>query len=128
MRETVRSLRIYFILVGMLALIGNLLSINSPQQSIFGAIFSMLGVLVGAAYVYAGFVLKKLLVSTPSVVEKLLLFSGGLVVVSLLVSLIYGALPAIAKSLVGLLIIWYLLRNVRRLSAEQKPVRVETEE
>lgn len=125
MRETVRSLRVYFILSGLLAVLGSLTllapilrtAISVTTAVIMVCVLGNLG--LGLAFLYVGFSLPKLLRSSPNWIIKLLYASAGWSVLFFIVRLPNGIQAGSFVMLtLTLLIVWYLLKNVRRLAAE----------
>ena len=133
MRETVRSLRLYFILSGLAelwlqsgVLVGILRSTISAA-TIAAAVFGIVGVSFSLAYLYVGAFLPALLrTSSHRVVMLLYISAGWLVVSSVLGFLSTDRVWVVVGLVLGLLIIWYLLRNVRRLTLEAQNVSSTT--
>ena len=120
MRETVRSLRAYFILSGLATLLsyGRALWVNS-QGAVIAIAIGIIGIGFSLAFLYVGFSLPALLRSSPGRITTLLYVSTGWVVFVFLVGLLEGLAPvALITLILSLLILWYLLKNVRRLAAE----------
>ncbi|OLB22087.1 MAG: hypothetical protein AUH15_07480 [Acidobacteriales bacterium 13_2_20CM_55_8] len=125
MKETVRSLRAYFILSGIaslwfgfLGLAVNLQTAISPATILMASI-GIVGVGFSLAFVYVGVFLPGLLRSSSHRIVILLYASTVWAVLTFLLSLLNSVQPgAIVVIVISLLILWYLLRNVRRLSAE----------
>jgi hypothetical protein len=120
MRETVRSLRAYFILSGLATLFsyGRALWVNS-QGAVIAIAIGIIGIGFSLAFLYVGFSLPALLRSSPGRIATLLYVSTGWVVFVFLVGLLEGLAPvALITLILSLLILWYLLKNVRRLAAE----------
>ena len=120
MRETVRSLRLYFILSGLAGGATNLVGVLGDQPAI-ARIFAFVGVGCGVAYLFVGFRLRHFLVTAPQQVLALLLagavFLAGLFGLAALFGEAGRTLPMV---ILGLLITWYLYVNVRRLAAESQ--------
>jgi len=118
MRETVGSLRAYFILSG-LAGIFSALRINLLSASILGAIVELITIGFSLAFVYVGFALSKLLRTSANRIATLLYASAGWSVFAFLLSILGGpSVIALLILILSLLIVWYLLKNVRRLAGE----------
>jgi hypothetical protein len=126
MRETVRSLRLYFILSGLaelwlqsMVLISNLRSTISAA-TIAAAVFGIVGLSFSLAFLYVGAFLPALLRTSSDRIVMLLYASAGWLVVSSapVFFLSTDRVWAVVGLVLGLLIIWYLLRNVRRLTLE----------
>jgi len=126
MRETVRSLRIYFILSGLLS--GGM-NLTSLLQGASGAVaaFALVGVGFAVAYLYVGIALPQLLTKAPARVTNVLIAGAVFLALLFLLDLLSGmtgrTLPMV---LVGLLITWYLFVNVRRLAAESQRAPAST--
>ena len=120
MRETVRSLKAYFIVISVLGLIGsiNLLSLFSLNPLFL--IFGLIGLAFALAYLYIGISLRKLLVDSPKIINSVILASMAYQVLNFLLSLLNGVqVASIVQLAIGLLITWYLLNSVKRLSSEE---------
>lgn len=120
MRETVRSLKAYFIVIAVLGLIGsiNLLPLFSLNPLFL--IFGLIGLAFALAYLYIGISLRKLLVESPKIINNVILASMAYQVLNFLLSLLNGVqLSSIIQLAIGLLITWYLLNSVKRLSSKE---------
>lgn len=120
MRETAGSLRVYFVLVGVLGGASNLSNLVRAPWSI-RSIGSALGVVLACALVYAGIKLNDLLVSTPARLEQLVIAEMAVSVLNVvLVALLFRpAFAQVALSLVvSVAIGLYLLSAIRRLAAD----------
>lgn len=125
MRETVRSLRLYFILSGLAELwlqsvvLLSILRSTISAATMAAAVFGIVGVSFSLAYLYVGALLPALLrTSSHRIVMLLYISAGWLVVSSVLGFLSTDRVWVVVGLVLGLLIIWYLLRNVRRLTLE----------
>ena len=125
MRETVRSLRGYFILSGLSGLFfaGSALRDSSPGQDAIATVILVVSIGFSLAFVCVGFFLTGLLRSSAGRIAKLLYTSAGWTLFVFFLSLLHGFTSSgLAKGLViltlSLLILWYLLRSVQRLAAE----------
>lgn len=121
MRETVRSLRAYFILSGLLSLVYSATALRATLQnpSAIPAILDLITVAIALAFIYVGFALPGLLRGSVERVVTLLYASTGWSVFVFLLTLMQGFNPvAFGFLILTVLILWYLLRNVRRLAAE----------
>jgi hypothetical protein len=133
MRETVRSLRFYFILSGLAELwlqsvvLVSILRSTISASAIVAAVFGIVGVSFSLAYLYVGAFLPALLrTSSHRIVMLLYISAGWLVVSSVLGFLSTERVWVVVGLVLGLLIIWYLLRNVRRLTLEARNVSSTT--
>ena len=121
MRETVRSLRAYFILSGLATLFSysRALAVNFQGPFTFATVVGIVGIGFSLAFLHVGFSLPGLLTSSVGRIVTLLYVSTGWVVFVFLLGLLEGLAPvAVFTLVVSLLILWYLLKNVRRLAAE----------
>jgi hypothetical protein len=125
MKETVRSLRAYFILSGLASLFIGLpdfavhLRAGISPATILAAAVGIVGIGLDLAFLYVGFCLPGLLQSSSHRIVMLLYVATGWAVLTSLLGLLNGMKPGIVAFLgISLLILWYLLRNVRRLAAE----------
>ena len=126
MKETVRSLRAYFILSGLASLwfqflnVVHLRAAISPVTILATAI-GIVGIGLALAFLYVGGFLPKLLRSSPHRIVILLYVGAGWAVLTSLLSLLNGVqIETVVVLGISLLILWYLLRNVRRLAAEEQ--------
>jgi hypothetical protein len=118
MKETVRSLRAYFILVGLIT-IGQLVGPLQKTESALIGFFFLVGLAVGMMWVVMGVRLPKLLASTPRTVERVVTGSGLFVAIMLLLAMVGRFEPKFMVELIlGLLLTRYLVKNVRRLALE----------
>lgn len=118
MRETVRSLRVYFILTGLIGGASNLASVIRGESAV-GAVLSLISLAFSIGYLYAGIRLRPLLATGARQIYVLLV--GGVVWLALLLglALVAGSAGALWPIVVlGLLISGYLYVNVRRLASE----------
>jgi hypothetical protein len=83
------------------------------------AIVAMVGIGFSIAFLYVGVQLPTLLRNAVNRIATLLYVSAGWLVVTSVLGFFVGDRPWVAGGLaIGLLIVWYLLRNVRRLAQE----------
>jgi len=125
MRETVRSLRIYFILSGLANLFvwASALRVSLQSPSTIGVIVEVISIGLSLTFLYVGFSLAGLLRSSAGRIVTLLYVSTGWTVFVYLLSLLQGISPVgLVPLILALLILWYLLKNVRRLSAEAQAI------
>lgn len=121
MRETVRSLRAYFILSGLLSLVSSVsaLRVSLMGPAMIAAIPAAISAVFSVTFLYVGFSLAGLLGTSVGQIITLLYASTGWSVLVFLLSLLQGLDPVRLGVLIfALLILWYLLVNVRRLAAE----------
>ena len=124
MRETVGSLKAYFIIVAVLGLIGNLGNVGiiaSSQINPLFLIISLTGLAFSVAYLYIGIMLRKLLIESPKLVNNVILASMAYLIINFLLTLLVGfQTSSVIQLAIGLLITWYLFSSVKRLSQEEK--------
>ena len=120
MKETVGSLRAYFFIVSILGGISSLLLLTGLVASLTGlGIALMLATIcLAAAYLYLAIGFKRLIVEAPERVRTIIMFGGVMVASVLVLNLIQGSVQGMIQGAFGLLIVWYLLGNTARLSAE----------
>ena len=120
MKETVGSLRAYFILSGLVSGGLNVVALQSAEPAAAKAI-AIVGLGFAIAYVYAGVRLRPLIAASPARVLWLLIAGGLFLAILFGIGLLYGAaMAALPKIVLGLLITLYLFANVRRLAAESQ--------
>lgn len=127
MRETVRSLRIYFILSGLASLWFGVQSLVSDFQAGISPVMILVistgvaSAVLALGFLYVGLFLEKLLQHSSNRIIVLLYASTGLAVLSSTLNFLGGGgVTAIVILAVTMLILWYVLRNVRRLAAEAR--------
>jgi len=122
MRETVGSLRVYFLLVGGVGVFYGLQNLVMTPLGI-GTLFVLVGIVLSAAYGYVGFRLEQLIVSAPSLPQRVVFASIAVAALSILVTVVSApsaevltipALLTVGEIAIGL----YLVANVRRLSSQ----------
>jgi hypothetical protein len=120
MRETARSLKMYFILSGVLTGIQNGMILGRDGPGL-AKVFGLIGLCFAVAYLYAGIRLRDLLATNVNQILMILLAGAFYLLVVLALAALVGqvasALPMVALSLA---ITWYLYANVRRLEAESR--------
>ena len=121
MRETVKSLRAYFIIAGLLSIYSNGTSLMS-SPGIVALCLSGASLLMAIAYLYVGAVLPSLLVKSTSFIYVLLAFNAALSVLYGALLLVFGStVQPLVMVVVSLVISAYLYANVKRLAAEARP-------
>ncbi|HET9227902.1 MAG TPA: hypothetical protein VFR31_14605 [Thermoanaerobaculia bacterium] len=124
MKETVGSLKTYFILAGLLGGAANVWA-ALRSQSAFEMVLALVSVAFSLAYLYVGVRLRQLLAVAPRQVITVLVTGATFLAVLLVLAVLSGEFAAVWPTVVlGLLISWYLYVSVRRLAAETqaKPV------
>jgi len=116
MRETPRSIRAYLILVGVIGILINALALIKNHGPVFVGL-SLIGVGFAGLYLYLGLSFTKLLRGSPHILVKGLIAGACYLVAVALLELLGSSVAGVIRSAIGLLITWYLITNVRRLSA-----------
>ncbi len=123
MRETARSLRAYIIVIGTMAILGESCALVVPEGDVapdvglIGALFISVSVAFGLAFVWTGLRCHSLLASSPKTIERVLI--AGVTYNVLVRSLLGGdVVLTVSYALVGVLILTYLIRNLRRLAGD----------
>ena len=118
LRENLRSIKIFFILVGAFNLI-SLPSILFISENLMMGIMGIVNSIIGAIFVYIGIKLKDLIISSKQVIVNFLI----IVFIIALVFNIYNVsinlldIPAlIFVVLVNIAVTLYLIKNVNKLS------------
>jgi len=125
MRETVRSLRAYFLFSGLAGVVFAV-RVARLGAGIFVVIVALISVGFSLAFVNFGFTLPKLLRNSVGRIGTLLYTSAGWTVLCFLLSLLGGPSAfGLVSLILTLLILWYLLKNVRRLAADSQPAPSE---
>ncbi len=122
MRETVGSMRAYFILTGLLGGLSNLGLLVAGRANLILLALGLLGELACVSFLYMGIRLRTLVATASPIVPRILHVTGGYLLLLLLLGLLIGGqgVGLILQSVLGLLITWYLLRNFRRLVQETR--------
>src|SRR5947199_3950068 len=95
------------------------LRVSLLDAGVIGVILGLISIGFSLAFVYVGFTLPKLLRGSASRIVTLLYASAGWTVFFFLLSLLGGPSTfGLVTLILTLLILWYLLKNVRRLAAE----------
>ena len=125
MKESVRSMAAYFILVGLVGIYANAMAIaKSPRDLVVLAIGSSF-LTLGALYLLIGIRVRHMLVRQPGMIRGALIASVIVLALRLAAGLANADTAGIVGSLVGFLIVWYLLANTRRLSKEESAKAAE---
>jgi membrane associated rhomboid family serine protease len=126
MRESVGSLKAFFIVIGLLGVFGSYRVLTQPQTTIdvISLIFIVIGIGFSIAYLYIGISLRKLLVESPKIVTTVIFANIASEVLNFLLSLSQGfQVGSLVGLAIALLINWYLFSSVVRLSREEKSKR-----
>lgn len=129
MRETVRSLRAYFIFSGLAGVFFGVSALRANLLgTAIGAIIGFISIGFSLTFVYVGVTLPKLLRVSANRIVMLLYASTAWTVFFFLLSLLGGpSVFGLVALVLTLLILWYLLKNVRRLAAEVQATPSETQ-
>ncbi len=123
MKESVSSLKAFFLFIGTLGVFGSYTAMTQPSGNLnaINLLSLILGTGFSIAYLYMGFSLRKLLVESPQIVTTVILANIAVAVLNFLLSLFQGFQLSVFQGFVlGLLINWYLYSSVLRLSREEK--------
>jgi hypothetical protein len=129
MKETVRSLRAYFILGGLAGtfVFASVAQPISQRHIGFETVKYVTSIGFGLVFLYLGFFLRALLKSSAGRIVTFLYISAGWSVLITLVGLLRGdSLYRLPGLPLELLILWYLTRNVRRLATEAWALPLES--
>ncbi len=122
MRESVRSLRVYFIIVGLLVTLSAVAGIRTaevPASQVLG----LISLIFGVGFLIAGIRLSNFLSGSTAFIKILILGNIAYQVLRSALALLAGVgLAALIFPVIYILISWYLLVNVNRLSGEAQAV------
>jgi hypothetical protein len=120
MRETVGSMRAYFVVAGILGALMNVGLIAQGRSNVVALLLGAIGMLSAVAFLYIGARLPALVAAASAIVSRILVITSVYLVLLLLLGLASGShgVGMVVQSGIGLLIMWYLLRNFRRLAKE----------
>jgi hypothetical protein len=126
MKETVRSLRAYFVIVGLLTVYLDGTSLMASSNVLTTA-FSGVGLLLAVGFLYAGVALPTLLAKAPQRINVLLaLTAASSIALVVVVMLRTPSIFAVVWQAVSLLVCGYLYVNVKRLAAEARALPLPT--
>ena len=119
MRETVKSLRAYLILVGIMLLCGAYASARDYDGDLLSIITFTIFIIFSTGYFIAGIRLHTFLSSSTTYVNILIICTIIIQLIGIAVMCIYETktMPYIVASF-RILICWYIIVNVNRLSKE----------
>lgn len=113
-----RSLRALFAFLGIIGLLANFGEMGSTQGNPVAIVLVITGFVISAAFVYFASSLRAQLVNSPGqiigVLYATMIFLGVQFGLDLLADHLEGAISFLLK----LLVVWYLIRSVRRLSTK----------
>ena len=120
LRESVGSLRAYFIVVGVVSVLYGFLAVAAASGGPIGLIEGLSLIAFGAVLIYAGTALPRLIDTGSTLVRNILYLWIAMAVLDALARVVMGS-PAegIASLLLRTVIALYLLRNVNRLMVER---------
>lgn len=121
MRETVGSLRAYFVLVGGLNTLGGILLMRQTEGAPVSQVFGVILLVLGIGFLVAAVRLPVFLATTTT-------FIKGLVYSVIILQLLFIGMMVLADAKPGeyilpfirILICWYILVNVNRLAGEKQ--------
>ena len=121
MKETVSSIKAYFGLMGVFGTIGGISGIffstlELDAMEITGAVFHLF---LGLGFMYSSYKFQELVKTSTRFVQNLLVITGIFSLIHVIFSVIlqvydYRLIPP----LLGVIIVWYLYLNVKRLGEE----------
>lgn len=115
MQETPRSLKLYF---GLSGAFGVLIGVrNVAAEAVVPAIVA---IVLGGAYLFVAMRLDPLLRENPGLIRMILYISSGILAASVAANLYLQSPTGMGGGILGLLINWYLLVNVKRLSSQAR--------
>ena len=113
MRETVKTLRLYFGLSSAYAILTSIRALSFAQIAV-----GIVGLAFGVAYLYLSILLPKLLKNSLGTIKWVPIVASACLGIALLSGFILGNISQAVVSALGLAINWYLFRNAKRLAAE----------
>ncbi len=125
MKESIRSLRLYFVLSGLASLWVCVVTLTpilrAPLSAvvIVAAVFGIAFLAMSLAFLYVGFFLRRLLKDSSHRIVILIYIGMAWVVISFLANLFGGIqTQEVVIDALSILLGLYLLKNIRRLAAE----------
>jgi len=120
MKESVNSLRLYFIIVALINAYYGVSYLYSSQGYIIVLIFGFISIGFSITFFYLGILLNKLLIESTKLITTIFFFNIGFIGLVALLEILAGLPEGLIRLVGGILITWYLLSNVKRLSLEQQ--------
>ena len=120
MRETPKSLRAWFGIVGAVTVMRALGLAAARDEDATRFVAVVLGLVFGVAYVYFAARLPPLLFESPQKIVYTLWASSVVVGLTAISEVLTSSVGGFVGSIIQLLINWYLLRNTKRLAVEAK--------
>jgi len=123
MKETIKSLRVYFIIVGIAQIYNIIKDIGALKSNIILGIIGIISLIFGLFYFYFGIKLKSLISESPKLIINFLIVQIVFSVLSSLLLFFVSSQPyVLIFLLIGLLVNWYLISNVKRLAKEGQSI------
>lgn len=108
MKETKKSLKIYFIAIGVLGILSGLGGLTA--EDILAKIISAIILILGILYLYYGIKTYDFLQKSPKILINFVIISVGIKVASSFLTSEW------IVAIISLLIGWYLIHNIKKLS------------
>jgi hypothetical protein len=123
MKETANSLRAYFIVVGIFAVLGNFSGLTVEGLPLIVKVFSVVGLALAGALIYFGITIHVQLASGGKKIVHVLHFLLGLQALTALLYVINKnfVITGWVVLAISVAILYYLLASVKRLAAESSP-------
>lgn len=115
--ETIGSLRVYFLVVAVLGGLSNAFALAVSPLSLLSLAYGA-SLVLALAFLYVGIRLRYLVENAPRQAQGVMLGAGALLLVSAAVNLLSGAIAGVIQAVIGLALVWYLIFNLKRLSAQ----------
>lgn len=113
MQETPRTMKLYFGLCGAFALF-----IGFRNFAAEAPLPAIVAIILGGAYLFVAVRMDQLLQENPGLIKMILYISSAFLLVGIVANLYLQNMFGLIPGAIGLLINWYLLRNVKRLSSK----------
>lgn len=120
MKETKKSLKFYFIIVGFLGLY-NITSVSVIKTNIILGILCIMSVILSVVFLYLGVRLNTLIISSSKLIINFLYVMIVYIILVTIFLAIFVAVQtiAIASSAINALILIYLIKNIKRIILEE---------
>ena len=118
MRETQRSLSIYFVVAGALGIVSAYMNLMSPESNVVAVVLMIPGIVFSGMDIYFGIRLKALLLNSANLIVWTLVASLIYLLALLVLIIALGDASGGGPLIIGALITGYLIQNVRRLAQE----------
>lgn len=110
MKETKKSLKVYFIVIGVIGLAGSIFSLLASNNNVVNIILSVLNIILAGLFIAFGLKIDDFIKKSPKLLTNFVITFTALNAILYLLAGLY--LLFIVVVLIG----WYLIRNIKNLA------------